>query len=112
MLARLFRPRQWSLPSGGAAVSAAPNNNNSAKLRQAVTLAGVRSHQQAFQTIANMSGGNRFAGLPGHDRSGRYVMEQLREAGYEPTMHRFTYEAFFENTGRSSRGSRRHPRPT
>ena len=50
-------------------VSAAPNNNNSAKLRQAVTLSGVRAHQQAFQNIATMAGGNRFAGLPGHDLS-------------------------------------------
>jgi Zn-dependent M28 family amino/carboxypeptidase len=80
------------------AVSAAPNNNNSAKLRQAVTLSGVRAHQQAFQNIATMAGGNRFAGLPGHDRSAQYVIRELRDAGYEPTVHRFTYDAFFEVT--------------
>ena len=37
-----------------ALVSAAyadPNNNNSAKLRAAVTLEGVRAHQQALQQI-------------------------------------------------------------
>jgi hypothetical protein len=79
-------------------VSAAPNNNNSAKLRQAVTLSGVRAHQQAFQNIASMAGGNRFAGLPGHDLSAQYVIRELREAGYEPTVQRFTYEAFFERT--------------
>lgn len=80
------------------AVSAAPNNNNSAKLRQAVSLSGVRAHQQALQTIADFTGGNRFAGLAGHDLSGRYVIERLREAGYAPTVHRFTYDAFFEVT--------------
>src|SRR5689334_3212901 len=77
------------------AAHAAPNNNNSAKLRQAVTLDGVRAHQQAFQSIATMSGGNRFAGLAGHDLSAQYVMRRLREAGYEPTTFNFTYNAFF-----------------
>jgi hypothetical protein len=80
------------------AASAAPNNNNSAKLRQAVTLAGVRAHEQAFQSIATMTGGNRFAGLAGHDLSAQYVMRKLREAGYSPTTQRFTYDAFFEVT--------------
>ena len=37
-----------ALPAG-----ADPNNNNSAKLRQAVTLAGVRQHQEAFHDIAD-----------------------------------------------------------
>jgi hypothetical protein len=80
------------------AALAAPNNNNSAKLRAAVTLEGVRAHQQAFQSIATMAGGNRFAGLAGHDLSAQYVMRELRAAGYEPTTFVFTYNAFFENT--------------
>ncbi len=42
---------------------AASNNDNSSKLQRAVTLEGVRSHQQAFQGIADLAGGNRFAGL-------------------------------------------------
>ena len=81
-----------------AAAVAAPNNNNSAKLRDAVTLEAVRAHQAAWQAIATMSGGNRFAGLPGHDLSAQYVMDKLRDAGYEPWVHTFTYNAFFEQT--------------
>ena len=86
-----------SLLAAGAA-AAAPNNNNSQKLRSAVTLEGVRAHQAAWQGIADMSGGNRFAGLPGHDASAQYVIAKLRDAGYEPTVHTFTYNAFFEQT--------------
>lgn len=46
-------------------VQAAPNNNNSEKLRDAVTVEGVRRHQAALQQIATTNGGNRFAGPPG-----------------------------------------------
>jgi hypothetical protein len=78
--------------------SADPNNNNSEKLRSAVTLEGVRSPQQALQGIAGSVGGNRFAGLAGHDRSADYVADRLRAAGYSPTFQEFTYNAFFEQT--------------
>ena len=84
--------------STGVPATAASNNNNSPKLRAAVTLEGVRRHQAAFQAIAEAAGGNRFAGLSGHDNSAQYVIEQLRSAGYQPTVHAFTYDAFFENT--------------
>ena len=67
----------WILPA-----SADPNNNNSAKLRKAVTLQGVRAHQAAFQAIADSNGGNRFAGLSGHDDSATYVADKLTAAGY------------------------------
>jgi Zn-dependent M28 family amino/carboxypeptidase len=77
--------------------AADPNNNNSEKLRAAVTLEGVRAHQAALQAIADVSGGNRFAGLPGYERSADYVFEQLQAAGYEPTFWYFTYNAFVED---------------
>ena len=77
---------------------AASNNDNSTKLQRAVTLDGVRSHQQAFQGIADLAGGNRFAGLIGHANSAEYVANQLEAAGYSPTFHQFTYDAFFEVT--------------
>jgi Zn-dependent M28 family amino/carboxypeptidase len=80
-----------------APASADPNNNNSQKLRNAVTLEGVRQHQAAFQAIADISGGNRFAGLPGYERSADYVAEQLSAAGYSPTFWTFTYNAFVED---------------
>ncbi len=81
-----------------APVAADPNNNNSQKLRAAVTLDGVRSHQQAFQAIADISGGNRFAGLPGHERSADYVADRLRAAGYDVSFQYFDYFSFFERS--------------
>ena len=78
--------------------SAEPNNNNSEKLRAAVTLEGVRRHQAAWDAIGVEAGGNRFAGTVGHSRSADYVADQLRAAGYSPTVHTFDYDAFFERT--------------
>ena len=80
-----------------APVAADPNNNNSEKLRQAVTVAGVQQHLAAFQAIADISGGNRFAGLPGYERSAEYVAEQLEAAGYDPQFWYFEYNAFVED---------------
>jgi len=79
-------------------VEAAPNNDNSQKLRAAVTVEGVRRHQAALQQLATASGGNRFAGTSGYDRSADYVASQLRAAGYAVTFQEFTYDAFFERT--------------
>ena len=76
-----------------ASASAAPNNNNSAKLTSAVTVEGIREHLTAFQRIANANGGNRFAGLPGHDASAQYVYDRARAAGYSVRFQEFTYTA-------------------
>ena len=84
--------------TSAAAAQAAPNNNSSEKLRQAVTLAGVRTHQANFQTIADAAGGNRFAGTAGHEQSAQYVYDRLAEAGYSPWFQEFEYDAFFERT--------------
>ncbi len=78
--------------------SAAPNNNNSAKLRAAVTLEGVERHLRALQSIADANGANRYAGLPGYEKSADYVAQQLRAAGYSPTFQTFTYNGFRENS--------------
>ena len=90
--------------------AADPNNNNSEKLRAAVTLEGVRAHQAALQAIADISGGNRFAGLAGYDRSADYVAERLSAAGYEPTFWFFDYNAFVEEVTTEFR--RVSPNPT
>ncbi len=85
--------------AGLAFVTAAyadPNNNNSEKLRKAVTLQGVRAHQAALQSIANANGGNRFAGLAGHNASVQYVVNTLAAAGYTPALQSFDYLAFTE----------------
>jgi Zn-dependent M28 family amino/carboxypeptidase len=81
-----------------APATAATSNNTSRKLRDAVTVEAVRAHQAAFQQAADLAGGNRFAGLRGHDLSAQYVIRELREAGYQPTVLPFTYDAFFERT--------------
>ena len=79
---------------GPATAGAAPNNNTSAKLTRAVTLAGIYEHLNAFQAQATANGGNRFAGLPGHDASAQYVYDRARAAGYDVSFQEFEYEAF------------------
>jgi Zn-dependent M28 family amino/carboxypeptidase len=69
-------------------------NDTIEKLLECVTLEGVREHQAAFQAIADANGGNRFSGLPGHDKSVDYVVDRLRAAGYNPTVQPFDYLAF------------------
>jgi Zn-dependent M28 family amino/carboxypeptidase len=69
-------------------------NDTIAKLLECVTLAGVREHQAALQEIADDNGGNRFAGLPGHDASVDYVVSRLEAAGYDPEIQAFEYLAF------------------
>lgn len=75
------------------AASAAPNNNNSAKLTSAVTVAGIREHLNALQAISDANGDNRFAGFPGHDASAQYVYDRARAAGYDVRFQEFEYDA-------------------
>ena len=79
-----------------AAAYADPNNNNSMKLRKAVTLEGVRAHQAALQAIASANGGNRYSGFAGHDASVAYVVDTLKASGYNPVVQPFVYKAFFQ----------------
>jgi Zn-dependent M28 family amino/carboxypeptidase len=81
---------------GGHSSCKSRNNNTVSKLLECVTLRGVREHQAAFQEIADENGGNRFSGLPGYDASVRYVVKQLKDAGYKPEIQRFDYLAFRE----------------
>jgi Zn-dependent M28 family amino/carboxypeptidase len=59
--------------------------------RKAVTLAGIRQHQAALQTIANANNGTRLAGTPGYDQSVDYVVDKLTAAGYSPTVQPFEF---------------------
>jgi Zn-dependent M28 family amino/carboxypeptidase len=74
----------------------ADNGTDSSALRAAVTLAGVRSHQAAFQAIANANGGVRTAGTAGYDASAAYVYSQLAAAGYNVSYQNFNYDFFQE----------------
>jgi Zn-dependent M28 family amino/carboxypeptidase len=87
------------LVASGAIATAAladPNNNNSNKLRAAVTVAGIREHQLAFQAIADSNGGIRTSGTPGYDASVAYVAEKLQAAGYVVTIQTFDFPYFAE----------------
>jgi hypothetical protein len=82
------------LATGGVAL-ADPNPNNSAKLRAAVTTAGILEHQGALQDIADSSGGNRLAGAPGHDASAQYVAGVAASAGLDVSFQDFDYDLSF-----------------
>ncbi len=69
--------------------------------RKAVTLAGVREHQQAFQAIANANDGTRSSGTPGYEASRDYVVDRLEAAGYTPTVQAFPF-AFYRQLAPST----------
>ena len=66
--------------------------------RKAVTLAGVRAHQQALQTIASANGSTRASGTPGYEASVDYVVERLEDAGYDPVVQPFQFPFFRETS--------------
>ena len=78
-------------------------------LRDAVTVAGIMAHEQAFQDIADANGGTRAAGTPGYEASGDYVEGLLDAAGYNVSRQEFTYEQFILN---SSAMEQTDPTPT
>ena len=92
--------RVVALAVAGALTFAAPawadrehsTNNTSKKLRQAVTVPGILEHENAFQDIAEFTGGNRLSGAPGYDASAQYVAEQAEAAGLEVSTQEFDYE--------------------
>ncbi|WP_410656279.1 M20/M25/M40 family metallo-hydrolase [Amycolatopsis sp. lyj-112] len=55
-----------------------------------ISLANVKSHLSALQTIANQNGGNRASGRPGYPASVSYVAQKLRDAGYNVTLQTCT----------------------
>jgi Zn-dependent M28 family amino/carboxypeptidase len=71
--------------------AAAPNNNNSQKLRAAVTLDGVRAHQAALQAIADANGGNRLASGAGHEATIDYIAAQAEAAGLNVSFQPFSF---------------------
>jgi Zn-dependent M28 family amino/carboxypeptidase len=75
-----------------------PNNNTVRKLTKAVTAEGVLEHLEAFQDIADANGGDRAAGRPGYDATVDYVVDELRAAGYAPTVQEFPFTYFEENS--------------
>lgn len=63
-------------------------------LRDAVSVEGLRAHQEQFQLIADANGGNRAASTPGYEDSVDYVVEQMTAAGYDVSVEPFDYLFF------------------
>ena len=61
------------------------------KLTKAVTVKGVLKHLRALQKVSDQYG-DRAAGRPGYGASVRYVRDQLRKAGYSPTVQQFQFQ--------------------
>jgi Zn-dependent M28 family amino/carboxypeptidase len=79
-----------AMPAG-----AAPTSGQAAKLRDAITVQGMKAHEQALQNIATAFGSTRASGTPGYRASVDYVVAKLEEAGYEPVVQPFQF-AFFQ----------------
>lgn len=71
---------------------------DTAALRDAVTLEGVRSHQFALQVIADANGGTRAASTPGYQASADYVAGSMAAAGYDVSVQEFDFPYFAENS--------------
>ena len=69
---------------------------NTKRLRNAVTVGGILSHERVLQRIANQNGGTRASGTPGYDASADYVAGRLRAAGYTVTEQEFTFPFYQE----------------
>jgi Zn-dependent M28 family amino/carboxypeptidase len=78
-----------------APVASADDISETAGFRKAVTLAGIREHQAAFQDFADDNDGTRASGTGGYDESAQYVYDRMAAAGYNVSFQEFTF-AFFE----------------
>jgi Zn-dependent M28 family amino/carboxypeptidase len=74
--------------------AAGPDDVNTTKLTNAVTVNEIMKHERALQQIANANEGTRASGLPGHEASADYVAKQLKKAGYEVKRQKFTFPFF------------------
>lgn len=80
-----------ALASPAAAARSGPDDVNTKKLREAVTVNGILQHERQFQRIANQNDGTRASGTPGYDASMTYVTKALRKAGYAVKIQEFTF---------------------
>ena len=78
--------------------ASADNGTDTTALRNAVTVNGILTHENAFQAIADANGGTRAAGTPGYEASGAYVEGLLKQAGYKVTRQPFSYDQFILNS--------------
>ena len=73
---------------------------DTAPLREAVTVQGIKEHMAALEAIAsaNVFEGipTRATGTPGHEASVEYVVEKLEAAGLDVSLQEFEANIFFE----------------
>ena len=104
-----------ALAAGQASAQSAPcgtaDVDTVAEITECVTLDAVRSHQAAWQAIADANGGTRVSGTPGYDQSVMYVVETLEAAGYDVEVQSFPFNAFI-NLGGSVLARKTQPDPT
>jgi hypothetical protein len=83
----------------GATVASADPISESQGFRKAVTVEGIREHQQALQQIADANGGTRAVATPGYDASVDYIVARAEAAGYVVSLDEFTFvETFTEGS--------------
>ena len=67
-------------------------------LNEAVTVEGVRAHQEIFQQIADENDGTREASGDGYFESVRYVSQAMSLAGYKVSVQVFPFTFFEDET--------------
>jgi Zn-dependent M28 family amino/carboxypeptidase len=73
-------PEQWAPPAPNATPAA---TDFASMLRQRVTVDAMMAHLTKLQEIADTHGGNRALGTPGYDASVDYVVNALRDKGFD-----------------------------
>jgi Zn-dependent M28 family amino/carboxypeptidase len=68
----------------------------SRELRKEISSRRMFRHLEAFQQIADDTGGHRASGFEGYGASVQYVLTQLRAAGYTPRTQVFNFVTFQE----------------
>jgi Zn-dependent M28 family amino/carboxypeptidase len=79
------------IASGAPPVGSSAELQTTLGFRKGVTVAGIREHQAAFQSFSDALGGNRVAGSAAYDASRDYVVERMEAAGYDVSLHEFTF---------------------
>ncbi|MGZ5380105.1 MAG: M28 family metallopeptidase [Mycobacterium sp.] len=74
-----------------SAAGSGPGAVDTKKLREAVTVSSILKHERQFQAIADANGGIRASGTPGYDASAKYVVKELKAAGYSVKTQEFTF---------------------
>src|SRR4051794_36804689 len=83
------------LAAAPAAV-AKPEDVDSTRLEQLVTVPGITEHQKALQNIADLNGGTRYTRTAGYTASAAYVKATLEKAGYNARYEMFNMPVWRE----------------